>query len=244
MNASKCFRVVLQVVALLAATYSSAWGATITIAPASPTVVNCFPFGGGGNNWTPYAGFIYKNIPAFSLQPGDKLAFDLGATNDTNIELQIEMAATTVNGGDIPVGGFTTIASNTQTPANPKGDTTIGNFELSFTSQASFSFPGGGLIIRFSNPSAAYLLDQTCSQVLVSADSSDSSGFFVKRYYRSSDGVSPYPSESTSSIGGFQIVTGTSGPVAPIPTLSEWGLIILSGLMALGTFVTIRRRQT
>jgi hypothetical protein len=31
---------------------------------------------------------------------------------------------------------------------------------------------------------------------------------------------------------------------AGIPTLSEWGMIILSGLLALGTLVALRRRQS
>lgn len=33
------------------------------------------------------------------------------------------------------------------------------------------------------------------------------------------------------------------GGVQAIPTLSEWGMIILSGLLALGTFVTMRKRR-
>jgi len=41
------------------------------------------------------------------------------------------------------------------------------------------------------------------------------------------------------------IVANNFTPAAPasIPTLSEWGMIILSGLMVLGTFVVLRRRQ-
>lgn len=40
-------------------------------------------------------------------------------------------------------------------------------------------------------------------------------------------------------------VTVTDTPALPIsiPTLSEWGLIILSGLTALATFVSMRRRK-
>jgi len=34
-----------------------------------------------------------------------------------------------------------------------------------------------------------------------------------------------------------------SSAATSIPTLSEWGMIILSGLMALTTFVTLRRRN-
>jgi hypothetical protein len=35
----------------------------------------------------------------------------------------------------------------------------------------------------------------------------------------------------------------TSNTPASIPTLSEWGLIIMSALLALGTLVVMRRRQ-
>ncbi len=241
MNALKSLKAMLQVAALSVATCTFAWGATITIAPAAPAISNCYPFGAGsGGNW-PYTGFVYQNIPAFSLQPGDTLAFDLGAPNDANIQLQIEMAATTVNGGDVPAGAFTTIVPNTQTPANPMGDAITGNFELRFTATASFNFPGGGLIIRFSNPSAAYQLDSSCTQVMVYGASSDASTFFVKRYWSDADGLPPYSSTDTSYIGAFQIVNNTA---APIPTLSQWGVITLVGLLAFGTFVVTRRRES
>jgi hypothetical protein len=225
----------LQICALLAMPSMPAWGATLTIAPASPSVENCYPFGlGDPTQWPPFMGFVYKNIPAFNLQIGDTLAFDLGAQNDSNIQLQIEMAATTVNGGDIPSGAFTTVVTNTQTPLNPQGDTTVGNFELRFTSQANFTFSGGGLIIRFSNPSAAYQSDTSCTQVLVKAFSTDSSGFFVKRFYQDTDGLPPYDAEDTDDIGGFQVVTTAA---VPTPTLSEWGMILLAlSLLTLGTW--------
>lgn len=241
MHALKSLRTALQIAALSIATCTVAWGATITVAPATPQVGNCFPFGGGGNGWPPFTGFVYKNIPAFNLQPGDTLAFDLGAPNDANIQLQIDMAATTVNGGDVPAGAFTTIVPNTQTPANPMGDAITGNFELRFTATASFNFPGGGLIIRFSNPSAAYQLDSSCTQVMVNGTSSDASGFFVERYYANAVGLPPYQNVDVSSIGAFQIVNNS---VAPIPTISQWGLIALVGLLAFGTFVVTRRKES
>ena len=45
---------------------------------------------------------------------------------------------------------------------------------------------------------------------------------------------------------GYDDITfGTSNPVVPaeIPTLSEWGMVIMSGLLALGTLLVLRRRQ-
>ena len=69
--------------------------------------------------------------------------------------------------------------------------------------QAPFSFPGGGLIIRFSNPSASYLADITCTQVLVGADATDPSGFFVQRALNDPDGVSPWITQAMATSAGF-----------------------------------------
>ena len=201
----KIFIVICFCFVLLVA-ISSVNGATVTIAPNEPGISNCFPFGAGGG-WTPYMGFIYQNVPAFNIQPGDILAFDLGLQNDTDIQLDIAMASTLVNGGTQETGAFTTVVTNTQTPANPRGDTTIGNFEVQFTVESPFNFSGGGLIIRFSNPSVSYLSDPICDQVLVETSSGDSSGFFVERFYADSDGQSPWSNEETDSyIGGFQVI--------------------------------------
>ena len=139
--------------------------------------------------------------------------------NDADVQLQIELAATTSNGSDVPQG-FTTVVTNTQTPANPRGDTTTGNFELAFTAQAPFSFPGGGLIIRFSNPSASYTMDTTCTGVTVETDSTDPSGFFVKRFFSDADGLPPYDHQSTGSLGGFRL-TLADVPPAPSPSYSS-----------------------
>jgi hypothetical protein len=167
--------------------------ANITVAPDNPEVESCFPFGEGGTMdvpWYPYSAFFYKNVPAFVLKPGDILA------------------------------SFQTVVRNTQTPENPRGDTIVGNFELRFDAQDTFDFPGGGLIIRFSDPSASYLVDDTCDQVLVNAESSDPSGFFVQVAFTDGDGVSPWTGQQMSDfIGGFEVTdltppetTITKGP--------------------------------
>ena len=209
---------------------------TITIEPDTPDVGNCYPFGFGNlagaeggftAPWTPFTGWIYQNVPAFELQPGDTLAFDTGRApsgnnqNDFNIELDIAMAPTTVNGGREPAGAFTQVVSNTQTPANPLGDGTTGNFELVFDVENAFSFPGGGLIIRFSNPSASFQADDTCSgasdgRKIVHGDADDSSGFFVARFTRDTNGAFPWDNEGTESIGAFRVVaSGTPSGTNP-----------------------------
>ncbi len=244
----------LSIIALLAVLYISpvlTSAVEITISPNEPTVGNCFPFGQGAINdssWPPFAGFIYKNIPPFSLKPGDILAFDLGEVASADVHLDIELAATTSNGGTDPVLPFTKVVSNTQTPLNPRGDDIVGDFEMQFTVVEPFDFPGGGLIIRFSNPSLAYQLSNSCDQVLVRATSADSSGFFVRRFFRVGDGLPPYnvlggntePSDLVESIGGFRVVTG----VRNVPTLSEWGMIAAAaGLGLTGILFASRRRR-
>ena len=189
---------------------------TVTVAPANPQPPNnCYPFG-LGRNWTPFFGFIYKNVPAFQLKAGDSLSFDLGGVNDADVQLQIDLAATTVNGGDAPSQPFTTVVANTQTPANPRGDTTTGNFELAFTALAPFNFAGGGLIIRFSSPSASFALDAICTAAVVETDSTDPSGYFVKRFYADTDGLPPYDLEGNANLGGFRL-TLADVPVTPPP---------------------------
>ena len=199
---------VLSAAALLAGLAGSAQASTLTINPANPEPGsgNNFPFG-VGNIWPPYAGFVYKNVPSFSLKPGDKVAFDLGVQNGVDIQLQIDMAATTVNGGDVQTsGGFTTVATNTQLPQNPRGNTTNGDYELAFPVQLPFNFPGGGLIIRFSNPSGAFATDMTGEGVLVTrASSGDTSNQFVERFNGDADGQAPWTNAFPGEIGGFRL---------------------------------------
>jgi hypothetical protein len=158
------------------------------------------------DHWTPYFGFVYKNIPPFDLKRGDTLAFDLGSPN-TDHDIQVEIAmAPAANGTDTNIGPFTTIVPNTQTPASPRGNDVAGDYELAFTAQAAFEFPGGGLIIRISNPGPAFVGDDTCDDDLVGAnDGSDASGFFVRRVYTDADGVSPWDAGDEGPIGQFRL---------------------------------------
>jgi hypothetical protein len=181
---------------------------TITVAAATPNVNNCWPFGEATEPmdlWTPYFGFVYKNIPAFDLKRGDTLAFDSGLANDHDIQVDVALAATTSNGGDVNAGPFTTIAHNTQTPTSPRGDDIAGNYELGFVAQTSFNFSGGGLIVRVSNPGPAFLPDDTCDWQLVGNDAPDTSGFFVKRVFTDPDGVSPWADEDDGPLGQFRL---------------------------------------
>jgi len=219
-------RKVLTLLLLCGACLSSAQATTLTIEPNEPDIASCLAFGaapGAGSEGadsgaigfdatSPYMGFIYQNIPPFEIQPGAILAFDMADLNDYDVEMEIAMAATTVNGGTDQAEPFVTVVNNTQRPTNPRGDTDIGTFEMQFSVENTFSFAGGGLIIRFSNGSAAYRADTTCNQIGVVGKASDSSGYFVRAFWNDPDGVTPFDAENPlplreDIIGGFQIIS-------------------------------------
>jgi hypothetical protein len=109
------------------------------------------------------------------------------------------------NGSDTPSQAFKTVIANTQTPLNGRGNTVIGDYEMQWKAQAPFSFPGGGLIIRFGNPSAAYVSGGTGTPNLVAGTSTDPSGLFVKRGYTDSDGTAPWSSQDGGAVGAFRL---------------------------------------
>ena len=205
---------------------------TITIAPNTAGGDDNKPFGAttGLCNWVPYYAGVYKNVPPFSLKPGDVLAFDLSALNDVDIRMDIEMAPTTTNGGDVQAQPYTRVATNFQTPSNPRGNTTSGDFELGFSAEAPFSFPGNGLIIRFSNPAGAFAMDASCGGegLRLAGDASDASGYFVKRAWGNS-GQPPWQTESTLAIPAFRLQLAPPVIAAPPPADTVAPLVKLGG---------------
>ena len=185
---------------------------TITIAAGTPETGNCWPFGESFNamnptdHWTPYFGFVYQNLPAFHLKTGDVLGFDLGSTNDHDFQADIALAPAN-NGTDQNTAGFTTVVTNNQTPRNPRGDDTEGDYEMGFVSQGDFNFAGGGLIIRFSNPGPSFAGDGSCDADLVgAAHATDPSGFFVGRVFSDADGASPWEEGDDDDIAQFRVI--------------------------------------
>jgi hypothetical protein len=148
-------------------------------------------------------GFIYRNVPPFNLAPGRPVSFDLGLPNDSDIQLDIELALA-ANGTQAPIGPFTKIVSNTQTAAAPRGNAVVGDYELSFSAQTQFTFPGGGLIVRFSNPFGSHAEDVTCDQVMVGGSAADASGMFLGRFYSDPDGLPPYAAEDDDDIAAVR----------------------------------------
>jgi hypothetical protein len=207
-----------------AAIGSAQAASTVTVAPASPTgtgIGSPFGFGSPSSVWGPYMAFVYKNLPPFSLKPGDTISFDLSHQNDIDIQLEIKLAPTTTNGGDVNAAPPTQIVPNTQLPANPRGNTTTGDYELTFTSQAAFDFAGGGLVISLGNPGGLFASDVNGpgSDVLENnATPGDSSGFFVERLLRDIDGSAPWDDPGAySNIAGFRLNIADPVPPATIP---------------------------
>jgi hypothetical protein len=203
--------VLLSAIALLAVptTGSAASPKTVTVAAAEPSTGNCwflYEASDPGDDWRPYAGWVYRDIPPFQLKVGDTLAFDAGVTNDHDTQVDIALARTVVSGSDQNAQPFTTVVNNAQTPHNPRGDDAEGDYEMTFTAQTAFDFPGGGLIIRISNPGPSFLPDQTCDGQLVGNDTSDSSGLFVERVFNDVDGVAPWDGIDTGPLAQFRLV--------------------------------------
>ena len=110
-------------------------------------------------------GFSYNYVPAFSLNVGDTIAFDTGNVNDVNICRSIYFSQPTYA---LPGCSTSTYNVNTWTPVTGLqcvgyGDSTIGNYDLSFNVTTAFSFAGGYLSIGFS--AAGAQVDLTCTQV-------------------------------------------------------------------------------
>jgi hypothetical protein len=214
----------LAVVIGQAAIGSAQAASTVTVTPTSPTMnLQTAPFG-ESDIWAPYMAWVYKNVPAFSLKTGDTVSFDLSEQNDVDIQLRIAMAPATTNGGDVNSGPFTQIVPNTQVPANPRGNSTFGDYELTFTAQAPFNFPGGGLLIQFGNPGGAFVTDSNATGIGGLANNAlptDPSGYFVERQVRDADGAAPWTGDVyADGIGGFRlnIADVPAAPPASAPT--------------------------
>jgi hypothetical protein len=187
------------------------YGADVSITGnSSPGNNNCIPFGMPYSNQSHFQGFIYKNMPAMTFNPGDTLAFDTYAQNDVDITMDIYVAAAdSTNPDSEDANGFTQIAAGV-TPTNPRGNTTSGDFDLEFVlNSGSFTFAGGGLIFMFqATANTAFASDNSCTQVLVWYYASDSSGYFQRRFYSDTDGAYAWSGSDTSSIGGFELTYG------------------------------------
>lgn len=137
----------------------------VTAQGGATSAGNCIPFG-ETQTFGPFEGMVYNNIPAFTLNANDIIAFDASATNDVPICRSIYFATPTstlpaCNSGGFSVYGWTLVASM---QCVGTGDGTVGNFDLQFIASAAYSFPGGQLVIGISTVGSAYS-DSTCTGV-------------------------------------------------------------------------------
>lgn len=156
----------------------------VRLVPEGTTRVgNCIPF---GDNSFGFSGFVYRNVPPFSMRPGTRFAFDLGGVNDVDVRRNIFFAPT--HEGPMGVGAvaWTQVASEEQVPENPRGNTVVGDYELAYTAESAFAFGGGGLAVGFgAAPPGAYV-DRGCDRVVVHTNRSDPSGYFHARFWKRS----------------------------------------------------------
>ena len=201
----------------------------------APTVIfpgfNVIPF--GTNDDFSFTGFIYRNVPAFSLAVGDVIAFDLRQANDVQTRRTIFFAAANKNPaacvynvttgqienpqGIAAASGWTQVVSETQVPQNAFGDAVLGNFELRYTAEAPFTFAGGGLLVGFQGNPPATFVDTDPVGSITGAQCTEPSGQFYTRFFHLPDqttGALDVPGTNTGDgafIGGM-IIFGEGGP--------------------------------
>jgi hypothetical protein len=82
---------------------------------------------------------------------------------------------------------WTKVVSDSQIPLNPRSNFATGDYELMYTAEAPFSFPGGGLIVGFGGSPPGVFADFGCEPVLVSTTCNDASGHFYARFFSKPD---------------------------------------------------------
>jgi hypothetical protein len=131
------------------------------------------------------------------LAVGDVIAFDLVGTNSAETRRTIFFATANKNPAacvldDIELtnpqaiaasSGWTQVVSETQIPQNPFGDAIEGNYELRYTAQAPFTFPGGGLLVGFRGSPPATFADTGSDGFVAGGRCTDASGLLYARFF-------------------------------------------------------------
>ena len=130
-------------------------------------------------------GFIYKDIAAFALNPGDIIAFNTGVKNDNALHFDLSLAATTANGGTTANNVRFTFVSSLA--SGIFGDNIVGNYDIAFLVNTKVSFAGGGLITDFLNTNGA-VVENAGEQNLVSSTNSPYSVAVVHQHLASQPG--------------------------------------------------------
>jgi cysteine-rich repeat protein len=226
-------------VALVAPRRSSA--DVITIDDGGLQGATAIPFtcslGGDGEIWLPSMGFVYRNVEAFQLSAGDTIAFDIQmrAADPADLgflpQLDIALAHASVpllpfKPDDLPgTSDFAIVVhADTSTAASP-GNKVLRDYELKFTVDTPFSFPGGGLIIRVTNPKGVLAIktDVDCLPVITADMQPTGTNRLVGTFKLETDAEYPWDAENTTMMPGVpyvriawtrcgdSIVSGTEG---------------------------------
>src|SRR5215510_3662842 len=169
--------------------------------------------------WLPSMGFVYRNVEAFELSVGDTIAFDIQmqalaqpALPDLGFLSQLDIALAHApdpqnpfKPDDLPGSDFTIVA-HAAVAASP-GNRVAGDYELAFSVDTLFKFPGGGLIIRVTNPKGvlATKTDQDCLPV-ITADVQPTGTNRLVGTFKLEAGEYPWSVENTTNMPGVPYV--------------------------------------
>jgi OOP family OmpA-OmpF porin len=155
---------IVMVVGLVAPRRSSADVITIDdgAVPSTTSIPFTCALGTDNQIWLPYMGFVYRRVEPFELSPGDTIAFDIQMRtidpDDLGFAPQLDIAlayapdpANPFKPSDLPGATDFTIVAHSAIAAS-KGNRAVEDYDLAYTVDTPFKFPGGGLIIRVGNP--------------------------------------------------------------------------------------------
>ena len=173
-----------------------------------------FPFtcslGEDGELWLPTMGFVYRNVEAFDLAPGDTIAFDIqmraGDPDDLGFRPQLDIAlahasdpALPFKPDDLPGSDFTLVGHGAI--ASGAGNRSVQDYDLVYTVDTPFHFPGGGLIIRVSNPQGPLALKGSADcKAVITADMMPTGTNRLVGTFKLEAGEYPWLVENTTSL--------------------------------------------
>jgi uncharacterized protein (TIGR03382 family) len=161
-------------------------------------------------------GFVYRNVEPFELAVGDTIAFDLqlpDIISDLGFRPQLDIALAHASDPMVPfkpdklmaTSDFTIVGHGAR--ASAAGNHIVRDYDLVYTADAPFSFPGGGLIIRVTNPREplASKFEGDCVQA-ITADVGPTGTNRLVGTFQVQVGEYPWTSETTTTTPGVPYV--------------------------------------
>jgi OmpA-OmpF porin, OOP family len=211
------FLLALAITAALAAPRRSS-ADVITIDDAGQQGFSELPFtcslDGDSRLWLPTMGFVYRSVEPFDLAVGDTIAFDLRMPDDKPADLgfrpQLDLALAHASDPATPfvpdhaagaTTDFTTIGH--AAIASGPGNRVLRDYDLVFTADTPFHFPGGGLIIRVARPQGplATKADIDCVFAVTADVAPTGTNRLVGTFQLDTDGEFPFTGVSTGLPG-------------------------------------------